>query len=42
LIRGRGAARLQDAVELHAIRAGLTTVVQAALEPSHVGIWTIR
>jgi hypothetical protein len=36
------AARLQDAVELDAIRADLTTVVQAALEPAHVGIWTIR
>jgi hypothetical protein len=36
------AARLQDAVELDAVRADLTTVVQTVLEPTHVGIWTAR
>jgi hypothetical protein len=36
------AARLQDQVELDAVRADLTTVVRAALEPTHVGIWIAR
>jgi hypothetical protein len=34
------AARLQDAVDLDTVRADLAGVVQAALEPAHVGIWT--
>jgi len=33
------AARLQDAVELDAVRADLTGVVQATLEPGHVSLW---
>ena len=36
------AARLQDAVELDAVRSDLTGVVQAALEPAHVWVWTAR
>jgi len=36
------AARLQDQVELDAIRADLTTVVRTVLEPTHVGIWIAR
>ncbi len=36
------AARLKDAVELDAVRADLTGVVQAALEPAHVWVWTDR
>jgi hypothetical protein len=34
------AARLKDAVDLDAIRAGLADVVQTALEPAHVWVWT--
>jgi hypothetical protein len=34
------AARLQDAVDLDAVRADLAGVVQAALEPAHVSLWT--
>jgi len=36
------AARLKDAVELDAVRADLAGVVQAALEPAHVWVWTSR
>jgi hypothetical protein len=35
------AARLQDAVDLDAVRGDLTGVVQAALEPAHVSVWTV-
>ena len=34
------AARLQDAVDLDTIREDLAGVVQAALEPAHVTLWT--
>ena len=34
------AARLQDAVELDAIREDLAGAVQSALEPAHVWVWT--
>jgi N-terminal 7TM region of histidine kinase len=34
------AARLQDAVELDAVRADLASSVQQALEPAHVSVWT--
>jgi hypothetical protein len=34
------AARLQDAVDLDAIRGDLAGAVQAALEPAHVSVWT--
>jgi hypothetical protein len=34
------AARLKDAVDLDAVRADLAEVVQAALEPAHIGVWT--
>ena len=37
---GEFAARLQDAVDLDAVRGDLAGVVQAALEPSHVSVWT--
>ena len=33
------AGRLKDAVELNAVRADLTGVVQATLEPVHVSVW---
>ena len=33
------AARLKDAVELDAVRADLTGVVQATLEPAHARVW---
>jgi hypothetical protein len=33
------ASRLQDAVDLDAVRADLTTVVRQALEPSQVSVW---
>jgi hypothetical protein len=36
------AARLKDAVDLDAVRDDLTGVVQAALEPAHVTVWTSR
>jgi hypothetical protein len=34
------AARLQDAVDLDTVRTDLATVVQSALEPAHVWVWT--
>ncbi len=34
------AARLQDAVDLDAVRDDLAGTVQAALEPAHVSMWT--
>ena len=34
------AARLQDAVDLDAVRDDLAGVVQAALEPAHLALWT--
>jgi MFS family permease len=34
------AARLKDAVDLDTVRADLASVVQAALEPAHVWVWT--
>ena len=34
------AARLQDAVDLDSVRADLAGVVQAALEPAHLTVWT--
>jgi hypothetical protein len=34
------AARLKDAVDLDAVRGDLATVVQTALEPAHISIWT--
>jgi hypothetical protein len=36
------AARLKDAVDLDTVREDLAEVVQAALEPAHVAIWTSR
>jgi hypothetical protein len=33
------AARLQDGVDPDAVRAGLTGVIHAALEPTHVSVW---
>ncbi len=36
------AARLKDAVDLDTVREDLARVVQAALEPSHVSVWTSR
>ena len=33
------AARLQDAVDLDAVRADLAGSVQQALEPAHVSVW---
>jgi hypothetical protein len=33
------AARLQDAVDLDAVRADLANSVQQALEPAHVSLW---
>jgi two-component system, NarL family, sensor kinase len=36
------AARLQDAVDLDAVSADLTAVVQAALEPAHLTVWISR
>ena len=36
------AARLKDAVDLDAVRADLATVVQTALEPAQVWVWTSR
>ena len=33
------AARLQDAVDLDAVRADLASSVQQALEPAHVSVW---
>ena len=34
------AARLKDAVDLDAVQADLASVVQRALEPAHVSLWT--
>jgi hypothetical protein len=34
------AARLKDAVDLAAVRGDLASVVQAALEPAHLSVWT--
>jgi hypothetical protein len=34
------AARLQDAVELDAVSDDLAGVVQGALEPAHLALWT--
>jgi hypothetical protein len=34
------AARLKDAVDLDSVRADLASVVQTALEPAHVWVWT--
>ncbi|HLN67258.1 MAG TPA: hypothetical protein VK280_08295 [Streptosporangiaceae bacterium] len=34
------AARLKDAVDLDAVQADLASVVQCALEPAHVSLWT--
>jgi hypothetical protein len=34
------AARLKDAVDLDSVRDDLASVVQAALEPAHVQVWT--
>jgi hypothetical protein len=34
------AARLQDAVDLDAVRDDLAGVIQAALEPAHLALWT--
>ena len=34
------AARLQDAVDLDAVRDDLAGVVLAALEPAHLTVWT--
>jgi hypothetical protein len=34
------AARLQDAVDLGSVRDDLASVVQRALEPAHISIWT--
>ena len=36
------AARLKDAVDLDSVRADLTRVVQTALEPAHITVWTSR
>jgi hypothetical protein len=36
------AARLKDAVDLDAVRDDLAGVVQAALEPAHIAVWTSR
>jgi len=36
------AARLKDAVDLDTVREDLVRVVQAALEPAHVSVWTSR
>ena len=34
------AARLKDAVDLDTVRGDLASVVQAALEPAHLSVWT--
>jgi hypothetical protein len=36
------AARLKDAVDLDAVRGDLARVVQMALEPAHVSVWTTK
>jgi hypothetical protein len=35
-------ARLKDAVDLDTVRTDLTRVVQTALEPAHITVWTSR
>ncbi len=35
----RAAARLQDAVDLGAVRGDLLTAVHQALEPAHASVW---
>ena len=37
---GTGKSRLKDAVDLDAVRADLAGVVQTALEPAQVWVWT--
>ena len=37
---GRG--RFKDAVDLNTLRADLAGVVNRALEPTHVSVWTAR
>jgi len=39
MVRAR-TARLKDAVDLDAVQADLASVVQQALEPVHVSLWT--
>ena len=34
------AARLKDAVDLDTVRDDLASVVQRALEPAHISVWT--
>jgi hypothetical protein len=34
------AARLKDATDLDAVQSDLTSVIQRALEPAHVSMWT--
>ena len=34
------AVRLKDTVDLDAVRGDLASVVQSALEPAHISIWT--
>jgi hypothetical protein len=36
------AARLKDAADLDTVRADLAGVVNRALEPAHVSVWTAR
>jgi hypothetical protein len=36
------AARLKDAVDLETVRADLAGVVNQALEPAHVTVWTAK
>ena len=36
------AARLQDATDLDAVRADLTSNVHGALEPAHLSLWLGR
>jgi hypothetical protein len=36
------AARLKDAVDLDTVRGDLARVVQTALEPAHISVWTSR
>ena len=36
------AARLKDAVDVDAVRDDLASVVQTALEPAHVWVWTAQ
>ena len=34
------AARLRDAVDLDAVRSDLVAVVNTAVEPAHISVWT--